>query len=228
MTERRAWVVAGLVAALTGALDAQTRRAPARRPVAPAPPAVRTEPAIVKCPQVLGEGVRTKQTYCDVLIERDPQAGILVTIPPHAGPATLLFDLHNRHTYSEEAVKAGRGYHRYTASIGVLTLDNTLISRAAIQSEFRSQADLVDRLTGGGGPSGLKAVAPTGTEQVAIELPQDVTEVTILGEKLSVVRVDGTDTFNASGRPIAVVSNIRVEYRPVPQRAPATRPRPRR
>jgi hypothetical protein len=226
MTDRCALAAVCLLAfAFTVALDAQTRRAPARRPVAPPPPAVRTEPAVVKCPQVLGEGVRTRRSYCDVPIERDPQAGILVTIPAHAGPATLLFDLHNRHTYSEEAVKSGRGYHRYTASIGVLTMDNTLISRAAIQNEFRSQTDLVDRMLGGGGPGGLKAVAPTGIESVAIVLPPDVTQVSILGEKLSVVRVDGVDAFSASGRPIAIVSNIMVEYRPVPQRAPATRRR---
>lgn len=226
MSDRRAWVAACLLGPLMMAgVDAQTRRAPARRPVAPPPPAMRTEPAVVKCPQVLGEGVRTKRTYCDVLIERDPSAGILVTIPAHSGPATLLFDLHNRHTYSEESVKTGRGYHRFTATIGVLLLDNTLVSRAVVQSEFRTQADLVDRMSGGSGPGGLKAVAPTGTEAVAMLLPEDVTQVSILGEKLAVVRVDATDTFTASGRPMAVVSNIMVEYRPVPQRAPAARPR---
>ena len=224
MSDRRVWVAACLVLS-AAVLEAQTRRAPARRPVAPPPPAIKTEPAVVKCPQVLGEGVKTRRTYCDVLIERDPSAGILITIPAHSGPATLLFDLHNRHTYSEEAVKSGQGYNRYTASIGVLTLDNTLISRAAVQNEFRGPADLVDRMPGGGGPGGLKAVAPTGTESVAIQIPQDVTQMTILGEKLSVVRVDGSDDFRASGRPIAIVSNITVEYRPGAQRAPAARPR---
>ena len=205
-----------------------TPRPGARRragPVAPPPPVTRTEPAMVKCPQVLGEGVRTKRQYCEVLIGREPAAGMLITIPAHSGLATLLFDLHNRHTYSEEAVKTSRGYHRFTATIGVLTLDNTLISRAAVQSEFRTQADLVDRMLGGSGPGGLKAVAPTGTESVAMLIPEDVTQVSILGEKLAVVRVDGVDDFKATGRPIAIVSNVMVEYRPAPQRAPAARPR---
>jgi len=225
MSSRRAWVTSGLVGALLVAgADAQTRRAPPRPPAKPTAPV--TEPAMVKCPQVLGEGVRTKRQYCEVLIGSKPAEGVLVTIPPHTGPTTLLFDLHNRHTYSEEAVKANRAYHRFTASTGVLTLDNTLISRAVIQSEFRTQADLVDRMLGGSGPGGLKAVAPTGTESVAIALPADVTQISILGEKLAVVRVDGVDDFKAPGRPIALVSNIRVEYRPAPpKRAPATRRR---
>ena len=176
---------------------------------------------MVTCPQVLGAGVRTKRWYCDVLIGRDPAGGILVTLPPHAGPVTLTFDLHNRHTYSEEQVSANRAYHRYTATIGVLTLDNTLVSRAIVQNEFRTQADLVDRITGGSGASGLKAVAPTGSEPVSIVIPEEAMQVSILGEKLSVVRVDGDDTFSASGRPMAVISNVMVEYPPAASRAPS-------
>jgi hypothetical protein len=114
----------------------------------------------------------------------------------------------------------------------VLTLDNTLVSRAIVQNEFRTEADLVDRVAGGAGTAGVKAVAPTGTEAVTIPLPEDAMQVSILGEKLSVVRVDGVDSFSASGRPMALISNVRVEYRPVatrtPARTPARRPAARR
>jgi hypothetical protein len=179
---------------------------------------------MVMCPQSLGEGVRTKRQFCDVLIGRDPAGGILITLPPHTGPVTLSFDLHNRHTYSEELVKANRAYSRYTATIGVLTMDNTLVSRAIVQNEFRSQTDLVDRISGGSGSAGLKAVAPTGTEPVSIVIPEEAMQVSILGEKLSVVRPENVDSFSASGRPMAIISNVMVEYRPPrPARRPAAR-----
>ena len=180
------------------------------------------------CPQVLGQGVRTGRQFCDVLIGRDPAAGILITLPPHAGNVTLTFDLHNRHTYSEELVKAGKAYSRYTATIGVLTLDNTLISRAVVQNEFRTQADLVDRIAGGSGAAGVKAVAPTGTEAVSIVIPEEAMQVSILGEKLTVVRPDNNDTFSAVGRPMAIISNAMVEYKPPPPPRPVKRPAPRR
>jgi hypothetical protein len=206
---------------------AQTRRAPARAP-APALPALKTEPALLNCPMVLGEGVETRRMFCDVQIGRDPAAGIIVTLPPHTGPVTLRFDLHNRHTYSEELVRNKRAYHRYTATIGVLTPDNTLVSRAVVMNEFRTAADLVDRIAGGTGPGGLKAVAPTGSEPIAITISAEFEKaesVSILGEKLSVLRIDGVDNFSASGRPIAVISNVMVEYRPAPVRpAPVRRP----
>jgi hypothetical protein len=203
---------------------AQPARPPARRPAAaPAPIAKRTEPAMINCPQVLGEGVQTKQTFCDVQIGRDPAAGITIALPPHTGAVTLTFDLHNRHTYSEELVKANRGYRRYTATIGVLTMDNTLLSRAIVHSEFRSATDLVDRISGGTGPGGLKAVAPSGSEPIVITIPAEEDAVSILGEKLMEARLDGVDNFSASGRPIAVISNVMIEYQPGPARRPPAR-----
>jgi hypothetical protein len=180
---------------------------------------------MITCPQILGEGVRTKRVFCDVAIERDPGGGIRIIVPPHTGEATLLFDLHNRHTYSEELVRLNRAYSRYTATIGVLTLDNTLVSRAIVQNEFRTAADFVDRVSGGGGPDGLKAVAPTGTEPIAIVLPAATTEVSILGEKLTVIRADGTDSFSAIGRPIALISNVMLSYQPPPPARPPARRR---
>jgi len=197
---------------------------PATRKPAPAkslPPV--TEPAMVNCPMTLGDGARDGSSYCDVLIGRDPAGGIVIMFPPHQGPVTLTFNLHNRHTYSEEQIKTNRAYHRYTATIGVLALDNTLLSRFYVQSEFRTPGDLVDRIRGGSGPGGLKAVAPTGTEPITIVVTEDDAKdgVSILGEKLSVVRVDGADTFTAPGRPIAVISNVMLEYRPAPAAKPA-------
>ena len=171
---------------------------------------------MVNCPTVLGQGAKTGRTFCDVLIERDPSAGVRILFPPHTGDVTLSFTLHNRHTFSEDEIRNKRAYHRYTASIGVMALDNTLISRAVVQNEFRTAADMVDRVLGGSGPGGLKAVAPTGSENIVLTIPGMEQGVSILGEKLSVIRVDGKDDFTTPGRPIAVISNVMIEYRPAP------------
>ena len=219
-----------LVLISIGTLDAQTskrpapvRKAPARKAPAPAPPPITRIQADLQCPSELGIGVKTKRRYCDVLTGRDPKAGILVDIPEHRGPLTLFFELHNRHTYSEDLVKAKKAFRQYTATVGVLTMDNTLIERAIIQSDFRTVTDLYDRIQGGAGPGGVKAVAPSGSELVSMELPEDVGEqVSILGENLKVKRPDGDDNFIAPGRPIATISNVMIEYRP----GPASRKKP--
>jgi hypothetical protein len=200
------------VCCLLSAVDAQTKRAPARRP-APAKPVV--EPADLNCPTQLGIGVTSKRSFCDILTGRDPAEGATIKFPPHRGPVTLRFDLHNRHTYSEEEVKAKRGYSLYTATIGALTLDNTLIARAVVRSEFRRREDLLDRVGGGAG-GGVKAVAPIGLEPIVMTIPEEVEAVSFLGEKLEVARIDGPAVYSAPGRPIAVISNVEIEYVPAP------------
>ena len=189
----------------------QGRRPQTRKPTRQ--PALTTEPAQVKCPELLGTGVRTGATYCFVLAGRDPSEGVLITVPPHLGEAVLTFELHNRHTYSEEEMRAGRRYAKYTAGIGVLTMKGELLERGAVQTEFRRADDLYERISGGAGPGGVKAVAPLGREMVTVNLPQGVNQVSLLGEVLEAITAAGRETA-APGRPVALVSNVQVQYRP--------------
>jgi len=214
-----------LAVAASGAASAQGRKAARKAPPPPPPPPPLTKVAPeMTCPTPLGAGVTTKLAFCDILTGRDPAAGMLIALPPHTGPVTLTFDLHNRHTYSEEQMKTNRAFARYTATVGVLTMDNTLISRAVVQNEFRKPADLIDRIGGGAGPGGVKAVAPTGSESIVITVPESESQVSILGEKLTYERVDGAATYTSPGRPIAIVSNVMIEYRPAPPPKPAPAP----
>ncbi len=182
-------------------------------------------PAEVRCPAELGIGVTTGRRFCDIAIGsigRDLANAVRIVLPPHRGPALLAFDLHNRHTYSEQEVRAGRAYAQYTATVAIFTADGTPLARGVVRSEFRTARDLLDRVAGGAGPDGLKAVAPLGSERIFVEVPEGVTEVLVLGERLDVLRPSGRETFTAPGRPVASLSQVDVEYRPVPA------PRPRR
>jgi hypothetical protein len=204
-------------ASVNGIDTAQTRRPP-QKPVPKKPASVtRTKgPADVTCPAELGTGVRTKAKFCDVLIGSDPAGGIVVKIPPHRGTATLSFHLHNRHTYSEEDVKAKRAFARRTAAVFVVAPDGTIVDRALVQNEFRTAADLVDRIGGGAGPGKAKAVAPTGAQPITIAIPDGLETVSILGQKLTTERLEGTTTNTTAGRAIAIVSNVALEYTPAP------------
>ena len=221
--------IAGLVVLLTVTASAQGRRAAPPAPVTPPPPpAPEVIAPEVICPTPLGVGVKTQLAFCDVMTGRDPAEGIIIKLPPHEGTVLLTFDLHNRHTYSEELVRARRAFTRYTATIGVLTMDNTLISRAVVQNEFRTGEDLVDRISGAG-PGGVKTVAPTGTESISITIPEGEEQVSLLGEKVTIERLDGSATYPQIGRPIADISNVLIEYRPpAPPPPPPARATPSR
>lgn len=214
---RRLWIAVLLCAFSSSAIAAAQTRT--RKPAAkPKTPPLTIAAADVKCPALLGRGVNTRLDFCDVLTGRNPADGIHVSIPPHAGTAFVSFNLHNRHTYSEDEVRAGRAYAAYTAVIGVLLMDGTLVERAAVRNEFFTVANLYDRIEGGAGPRGVKAVAPLGAERVRVELPATADQVSILGEKLEVTRRDMHAAYVLPGTPIATVSDVRVEYKP---KAPA-------
>jgi hypothetical protein len=220
---RRVLTTVLIAAVLIGApLSAQTRKAPRKAPARSAkaapPLPLKTVTPEVKCPSLIGMGIKTVRSFCDVPAGRDPAQGIVITLPPHSGPGTLTFDLHARHLYSEDEMKRGKAYARYRAVIGALSMKGDLLDRGAVEAEFRTAADLFDRIGGGAGPGSLKAVAPAGREQVIVTVPAGVDGVSLLGETLDAITPAGHETAVMPGRPVAIVSNLLFEYRPAPAR----------
>ena len=132
-----------------------------------------------------------------------------------------MFDLHNRHTYSEEDMRAGHGFAKYTAVVAVLSMKGDLLGRGAVQSEFRTAQDLYDRVSGGAGPGGVRRSRRSATSRSTSPSRPDVDVVSVLGEVLEATTIAGRETATP-GRTVAIISNVRVEYRPAPP------PRPRR
>lgn len=166
----------------------------------------------VRCPSVLGIGVETDLVFCDVLAQQDPTLGIIVVLPPRRGEARLSFNLHNRHTYSEDNVRRGRAYVRYLAEVAVASPAGDVLARRYVLNEFRTADDLFDRVGGGAGPEGLKAVAPTGVERVFVTIPNGLEQVVIVGQTLELTGIEGElERIWSPGRPVAIISDMRLE-----------------
>ena len=88
----------------------------------------------VRCPSVLGIGVETDLVFCDVLAQQDPALGVIVVLPPRRGEATLSFNLHNRHTYSEDDVTRGRAYARYLSEVAVASAAGDVLARRSVSA----------------------------------------------------------------------------------------------
>lgn len=167
----------------------------------------------VRCPSVLGIGVETDLVFCDVLAQQDPTLGVIVVLPRRRGEATLSFNLHNRHTYSEDDVRRGRAYVRYLAEVAVASPAGDVLARRYVLNEFRTADDLFDRVGGGAGPEGLKAVAPTGAERVFVTVPPNLDQVVIVGQTLELTGIEGSlERIWSPGRPVAIISDMKLEY----------------
>jgi hypothetical protein len=169
-----------------------------------------------QCAADLGTGVKSRRVFCDVLVANTPAGSVMMTVPPRTGPATLHFDLHNRFTVPALAVPPLLAFARHEAMVSVIQPTGDVIGRAAVLREFRSVTDLFDQIAGGGRPGGVKAVAPGEAEAVRLTIPVGVTTVGVVGVRLRVLTRSGEETFEAPGRPVAIISNLRVQYTPAP------------
>jgi hypothetical protein len=167
-----------------------------------------------ECAAPLGAGVKTKRAFCDVLIATAAGDSVSIAIPPHSGSPTLRFDLHNRFTVPAIVVPGALTFARHEAIVSVVRPTGSVISKAAVVREFRAVADLFDQIGGGANPGGVKAVAPGPGEPIRVTVPTGLTSVGIVGTRLAVLMRSSQEVFDTPGRPVAIVSNVRLEYRP--------------
>src|SRR5688572_14193000 len=203
-----AWVLGWAVACST-LLMAEQRSAPRGRGAAAA------DAVKLTCAADLGTGVKSKRSFCDVLIGTAPADSVAVTIPAQKVPSTLSLDLHNRFTVP--AAVPGPpvlAWARHEATIAVVSAAGDVLGRALVEREFRTADDLFDQIGGGARPGGVKGVAPGPPEAARFTIPAGVTTVGIVGTRLRVMtRVVGEQTFETPGRPVAIVSDIQLEFR---------------
>ena len=200
------WAVLACALSASPMLFAQ----PAQRAATKArPPKVSTT---ATCAAELGAGASSGRRFCDVIVATKPAESIAITIPPRRGTARLLFDLHNRVAVPPDTRQSAQTFTRNSAIVSVLGPKGE-IGRGAAVSEFRTVADLFDRISGGPA-GGVKAVGPGSATPVDVTIPAGITTIGIVGVRLEVVTRLGKQMYDTPGRPIAIVSNLRVEYTP--------------
>ena len=205
-------VAAGVViVAASGALAVAAGGPPIQRK--PEAPPRRLVSTIVTCASDLGQGVTSRRRYCDVIIAKTGAASVEMPIPAHAGSATLSFDLHNRFAVPPVGTSAADAFVRAVAVVAVVRPMGQVIERVAVRREFRTVQDVFDRIGGGPTPASVKAVAPGHPESLKVTIPAGIASIGIVGVRLeSATLAVPRLTSDAPGRPVALVSNLRIEY----------------
>jgi hypothetical protein len=160
----------------------------------------------------LGVGLKSRRKFCDLHISSSAKDGVLMTIPAHTGPTTLMFDLHNRYTPPAPGASPAQVYAKHTAIVSILDQSGAEVSKAAVSRELRTEVDIFDRVAGGAGPGGAIAVAPGRPEAIVLRLPESVTSIAVVGVSLEITSLAEQGAFATAGRPVAIGSNFRIEY----------------
>ena len=175
-------------------------------------PAKRTTQAAV-CAANLGTGVKTNRQFCDVIIASSAAESFSMTIPARTGAATLMFDLHNRFPVPAANIDPVQAFTSHAAVVAVIRSTGEFIERTAVSREYRSAADLFDRIAGPARGTAPKNIAPGQPQPVRVTIPAGITGIGIVGTRLEEWRAAGRGTYD-NQRPIAIVSNWRIEYTP--------------
>jgi hypothetical protein len=164
------------------------------------------------CAADLGVGLKSRRKFCDLIISSSAKDGVMMTIPAHTGPTTLMFDLHNRYTPPAPGASPAQVYAKHTAIVSILDQSGAEVSKAAVSRELRTEVDIFDRVAGGAGPGGAIAVAPGRPEAIVLRLPESVTSIAVVGVSLEITSLAEQGAFATAGRPVAIGSNFRIEY----------------
>ena len=164
------------------------------------------------CASNLGAGQKSGRQFCDAIVGSRPEDSIAMNIPAHTGPATLLFDLHPRIQAPPANADPAQVFARHSALVAIVGPTGSVISRAALIREYRTPADLFDRISGTL-PGGVKAIAPGQPESIRITIPAGVKAVGIVGVRLDVMTRALRAAYDQPGLPVAIISNARIEYR---------------
>jgi hypothetical protein len=203
----RFWFVLALAMTVTAAVVAAQGRA--------TKPAAKKTSTQMTCAEDLGLGVASHRHFCDVVVASVAADSVSVLIPAHTGTATLMFDLHNRFTVPAGQVEPAQAFTRHTAVVAVIRQTGDVIDRAAVSRDYRTPADLFDRIAGSGRSAAPKADAPGAPQPIKVTIPAGVSTVGIVGTRLEEWRaLSGRGAYDEPGRAIAIVSNVRVEYIP--------------
>ena len=122
------------------------------------------------------------------------------------------FDLHPRIQAPAATADPAQVFARHSALVAIVGPTGSVISRAALIREYRTPADLFDRISGTL-PGGVKAIAPGQPESIRITIPAGVKVVGIVGVRLEVMTRVLRAAYDQPGLPVAIISNARIEYR---------------
>lgn len=159
---------------------------------------------------LMGKGDTTGRDYYDVVITREPNAGVLIKLPYTKKGGKFSFDLHHRIAMTEdfglpaevttvvELISGG------TTSIGTYTIaDEITVDDRFEESIHKTSTAEIDRY-----------VTPLSRKTVTLNIRPGPQSISIVGQMLIISRGTTTTRVDTPGTRMAVVSNFKFQEAP--------------
>jgi hypothetical protein len=156
---------------------------------------------------LMGTGASTGQPYYDVVITRQPTAGVLIKLPYTKKGGKFSFDLHHRIAMTNDFGLPAE----VTTVVEVLTGGTTSIGVYTIADTINSGDQFNEAITKASNAEIDKFVTPMSRKAVTLDIRPGPQSISIVGQMLIITRGKSTTRIDTPGTRIAAVSNFKFE-----------------
>ena len=155
----------------------------------------------------LGKGDKTAQPYYDVVITRQPDAGVLIKLPYTRKGGKFTFDLHHR-----IALTADFGLPaELTTVVEVMTGGTNSLGIFAIVDSINAEDKFDEGIVKTSNAEIDRYVTPISRKTITINTLPGPQSISIVGRTLTITRGTATTRVDTPGTRIAAVSNFKFE-----------------
>ena len=159
---------------------------------------------------LMGKGATSGKNYYDVVITREPNAGVLIKLPYTKKGGKFTFDLHHRIAMTEdfglpaEVTTVVEVLSGGTTSIGTYTIADKIIADDRFEESINKASTAeIDRY-----------VTPLSRKSVTMNIRPGPQSISIVGQMLIISRGTTTTRIDTPGTRMATVSNFKFEEAP--------------
>src|SRR5262245_29448401 len=159
---------------------------------------------------LMGTGDTSRQSYYDVVITRDPTAGVLIKLPYTKKGGKFTFDLHHRIAMSDDFGQPAD----VTTVVEILSGGTTSVGVYTIADKINPGDKFEETIKKASSAEIDKYVTPLSKKTITLDIRPGPQSISIVGQMLSISRGTTTTRIDAPGTRIAVVSNFKFQETP--------------
>jgi hypothetical protein len=160
---------------------------------------------------LMGKGATTGQSYYDVIITRQPTAGVLIKLPYTKKGGKFSFDLHHRIAMTDDFGLPAE----VTTQVEVLNGGGTSIGAFTISDKINPGDKFQEDINKSSTAEIDKYVTPLSRKTITLDIRPGPQSISIVGQVLVISRGTTTTRVDTPGTRIAVVSNFKFQESPL-------------
>jgi hypothetical protein len=159
---------------------------------------------------LMGTGATTGQSYYDVVITKQPTAGVFIKLPYTKKGGKFSFDLHHRIAMTDDFGLPAE----VTTQVEVLNGGGTSIGAFTIADKISAGDKFQEDINKSSTAEIDKYVTPLSRKTITLDIRPGPQSISIVGQMLVISRGSTTTRVDTPGTRIAVVSNFKFKESP--------------